>query len=198
MTRVLLLVLVLAAVSGASLWLITRQPATNLPVYWSVPDFTLVAASGKPFSRSDVAGNVWVADFIFTHCAGTCPVMSVQMARVDQELAKRLGATPPVRLVSISVDPDRDTPAVLDDYSRKFGASERWSFLTGEREKIIELTKGFKLASGEEPSNEIVHSSKLVLVDRQNRIRGFYDGVEQASVDQLIADATALARERVP
>ena len=197
MTRVLLLVLVLASVSGASIWLITRQPSTNLPVYWSVPDFELVAANGKPFSLADVTGHVWVADFIFTHCAGTCPVMSVQMARVDQQLASKLGPTPPVRLVSISVDPERDTPAVLADYARKFEASERWNFLTGAKETIMELAaKGFKLASGEEPSNEIVHSSKLVLVDRQNRVRGFYDGIDQASVDQLIADAVALAGER--
>jgi protein SCO1/2 len=196
MTRVLLLVLVLASVSGASLWLITRQPAAaGLPTYWAVPDFDLVATSGKPLSRRDLANQVWIADFIFTHCAGTCPAMSLQMARVDRELAGKLGPGAPVRLVSFTVDPERDTQPVLDEYARKFEASERWTFVTGAREKIVALAvDGFKLAAGE-PSNDFLHSSKLVLIDRQGQIRGFYDGVDTSAVDRLIADAVALARE---
>ena len=160
----------------------TRRLGASPVVLGTLPAFTLTDQRGQPFGTRDVAGKVWVANFIFTACQQACPLLSERMAEVGRR-ARHLG--PDFHLVSISVDPERDTPAVLADYARKFEASERWNFLTGAKEKIIEaaVVDGFKVGAGKERVAgadggadfwEIFHGENLVLVDRQLRIRGYF------------------------
>lgn len=192
-----LLAAVILGVAGFALWWWLAPPPAELPVVATVPEFTLVDRDGQPFGRGDLSGAPWVADFIFTRCAAICPRMTRQMSGVAEALAGT-----PIEIVSISVDPEHDTPEVLDAWARQFGAGESWHFLTGENEAIYDLArKGFLLAVDPSPPAEleaengpIVHSTRFVLVDSEGQIRGYYDAFEQASVERLVADARRLLR----
>lgn len=167
-------------------------PNTPLITFGQVPEFSLTSEQNQPFSRSDLSGKVWVADFVFTSCAGPCPIMARRMA----DLQEALSGANDLRLVSFTVDPERDTPEVLRAYGQRFGAqADRWTFLTGDRQTIYELSiHGFKLGVGEDPADEslILHSTKFVLVDRQYHIRGYYDGTDAKDVARLITDVRRL------
>lgn len=172
--------------------------AEPLPVLFSLPPFTLTDQDARPFGSEQLVGRVWVADFIFTECPGMCPILSRRMAAL-QDALRGDPAFDDVRLVSFSVDPETDTPEVLRAYADRHGAEPgRWSLLTGSREAIWELSKeGFRLAVAESPGSEegpFLHSGKLVLVDRESRIRGYYDGLEPQSQAALLADLRQLAR----
>ncbi|MEX2264941.1 MAG: SCO family protein [Bryobacteraceae bacterium] len=164
--------------------------STPLPVYGATSDFELTAQTGEKFSREALDGKIWVADFIFTSCAGPCPRMSSQMRQV-QSLVARI---PDVRLVSFTVDPERDTPEVLAEYAKRYRAEPgRWHFLTGDRETLHRLKLDtFKLGSVDGNLN---HSTRFVLVDRRGRIRGYYGTMEDGFIPQLVRDIRALARE---
>jgi cytochrome oxidase Cu insertion factor (SCO1/SenC/PrrC family) len=172
-----------------------------LPVLGAVPDFTLTERSGQPFSLNDLLGQIWVVDFIFTNCAGTCPIMTTAMTEIQQTaLAEKLDD---VKLVSITVDPERDTPEVLQRFANGYGAlKDRWYFLTGDGAAIQQLAnKGFLLSaatSGGSAEEPIIHSNRFVLVDRQGRIRGYYDGTDEEGVAQLLKDLKKLYREATP
>lgn len=182
------------AVAGAH-WFREASSAARqaeLPVYGTLPEFELVERGGESVSLASLRGKVWVADFIFTHCAGPCPLLSSRMSRL-QEAVRELDG---VRLVSFSVDPDRDTPAVLAEYARRYQADiERWLFLTGPKEPLYRLVgEGFRLAveEGGPQAGLITHSTRFVLVDQQGRIRGYYDGAEPGTADALLPDIRAL------
>jgi protein SCO1/2/putative membrane protein len=176
------------------------QPATSLDDFGPLPDFHLVERSGTSVSRQDLAGKTWVAAFVFTRCAGPCTQISGSMA----QLQSRLAEVPNARLVSFSVDPEFDTPTVLTSYAQRFGADPgRWFFVTGEPRNVYELLRqGFKVGveptQGEErkPGNEVIHSTKLVLVDGAGHIRGYYDGTDQKGLDELVEQVPHLAREQ--
>ena len=174
-----------------------RQPA--VPVLGQVPGFDLVERSGRTLGLEALEGRAWVADFIFTSCAGVCPAMTARMARLRHEVP------PEVRLVSFTVDPGHDTPDVLADYARGFGADSTWLFLTGPRDAIHDLaTDGFKLAALELPPGEqsadgpFLHSSKFVLVDARARIRGYYDSADEQAMTALGADLARVVAEPAP
>lgn len=170
------------------------RPSTTLPTYGMVPTFTLTDETGLPFESARLSGHVWIADFIFTSCAGQCPQMTEAMRHLQRRLPSE------VRSVSITVDPTRDTPTVLHQYAKNVGADpNRWHFLTGESASIEQLAKeGFLLsyAEGVGPKEPIAHSVRLVLVDRQGTIRGYYDGTDPKAVQQLLKDAKALWQNR--
>lgn len=170
---------------------IANQPAID--VYGQVPQFTLLRESGDTFSLSALKGRVWVADFIFTRCAGPCPRMTRRMA----ELQREFGAQANVRFVSISVDPEYDTPEVLREYANAHGADPaQWAFLTGDPDRIQKLSiEGFKLGLGTDDENEhfILHSTRFVLVDGKARIRGYYDESDPENMKKLVADIRKLA-----
>jgi protein SCO1/2 len=175
------MVFLLAACSG---------PA-SLPDYSVVPDFRLTERSGREVARQDLDGQVWVADFIFTRCAGICPAMSENMRKLQGRLPKE------IRLVSFSVDPYNDTPEVLTEYANRYGADpERWWFLTGDPKAIQDLSVGgFKLgldATGGTEAEPITHSSRFVLVDQAGHIRGYYGTEDADALDRLTADAKKL------
>jgi len=188
------LILVLGAVA---LW---SGDGDEFPVIGTVPDFKLIDSAGNAVTRADFAGRVWVADFIFTHCFGVCPILSARMAELQRSLADR---QLDVQLVSISVDPARDSPEALAEYAGRFGAdSARWTFLTGERNALYDLIgKGFLLSVSERSPEQaggsgdlITHSDRLVLVDRDAKIRGYYHGTDRGDVDRLIEDLEKITR----
>lgn len=163
---------------------------------WPLPDFSLTERSGKEVTLADLKGKVWVADFFYTTCPGPCPMLTSRLSALHE----KLGSDPDVRLVSISTDPEKDTPEVLKLYAEKFRASDRWLFLTGDKPRIFDLAnKGFKLSVTEDPAasaEPITHSTKLALVDCDGVVRGFYDGLDEEGVDRLLRDVRALVRGR--
>lgn len=160
---------------------------SRLPILAELPEFTLIERSGHPLSLKDLRGKVWVADFIFTYCGGPCPIMTHRMRQLQDILLR--DRMEKVMCVSISVDPQRDTPAVLRDYAAKHSASPtRWQFLTGDEKAIRSLAlDGFKLAVEEGTSGEgPLHSSRFVLIDRAGRIRGYYRALSAEEEDDLV------------
>ena len=160
-----------------------------------LPDFALTAVTVdgiSPFDRRALRGRAWIANFVFTRCAGPCPLLTANMAALQKRLPKSIG------LLSFTVDPDHDSPEVLALYARKFAADpQRWFFLTGEKAEIIRLVRdGFLLSVAEDaaaaPGERVAHSTKFVLVDADARVRGWYDGDDPASLDGLAADAKKL------
>jgi protein SCO1 len=163
----------------------------SLAVYGEVADFRLIDHQGRELGLPDLRGKVWVADFIFTSCGGICPVMSKNMAMLHRSF--RLEDD--VAFVSISVNPEQDSPHVLLDYAKRYTDDMKgWIFLTGSRQDITSLAVGsFRLGSIEEP---VFHSAKFVLVDRYHRIRGYYDGTDTEAVRTLFHDLAQLKAER--
>ena len=164
---------------------------TPLEVFGEIPRFELTAQDGKSFDSHALAGKIWVADFIYTTCPGPCPRMTSQMREVQDAVS----TLPDVRLVSFSIDPANDTPAVLAAYAKQHGASpEMWYFLTGQVATLQTLDRdAFKLGNID---GTLQHSTRFVLVDRHGRVRAYYDTSDAASISKLIADVRALARER--
>ncbi|HYA18386.1 MAG TPA: SCO family protein [Bryobacteraceae bacterium] len=160
-----------------------------LPVYGQIPGFVLTNQQGHMFDRHRLDGHVWIADFIYTHCEGPCPRMSSHMHQLQDKVAKD------VKLISFSVDPERDTPPVLEDYAKQFGADEdHWNFLTGDAQVLNMLDHdAFKLGS---LGAGMDHSTRFVLVDRKGQIRGYYGIAEGDPVEKLAHDAAALEKEQ--
>lgn len=168
-----------------------------LPRRFEVPKFMLTERSGQPFDSASLRGKVWVADFFFTTCPGTCLLLSHRLKEI--QAAEKSGD---VRFVSITTDPANDTPEALRKYADSLGADARWFFLTGPRTAIFELSiAGFKLAladaTGVDAKEKYIHSTKLVLVDRHGWIRGYYDGVggRADEKERLLADIQRLLHE---
>ena len=194
-----LIALLLLPVIGILATCFENGPARSkaLPLYGNVGEFALTEASGKPVTLADLRGKVWIASFIFTHCGGSCPIMTHHLAKAQGELPAR----DDLKLVSISVDPDRDTPAVLTKYAAENRADRsRWLFLTGGKKEIQRLARdAFKLAvdaTGGTTEEPIVHSSKLVLVDRTGAVRGYYDGLDVEVLHQLTRDVERVLAEK--
>ncbi|MDQ6861136.1 MAG: SCO family protein [Verrucomicrobiota bacterium] len=193
----LILIPVLTAVGLFSLRQaqVRRLAQRTISDYGSVPEFRLTNQNGQPFGSAELKGKIWIADFIFTSCPGPCPIISSRMAETQKPLEKS-----DVHLVSFTVDPATDTPEVLRDYAARLHAREgRWDFLTGPQDAIYNLSlNGFKLgvaASGDEPGVP-VHSTRVVLVDRFSKIRGYYDITAPDGVTKLLADTSHLLREQ--
>ncbi len=169
----------------------TRRDAP--PVLLTLPPFDLVDQAGKPFTQTSVKGRPWIADFIFTRCGSQCPAMTARLARLRRE------APPGTRLVSFTVDPTNDTPAVLAAYAKNVSAGPEWTFATGSRDALYGLaTDGFKLAVMAVPDpgpqqDPFLHSTKFVLVDGEGNVRGFYDSTDEKDMEQLVADLGALS-----
>lgn len=197
------LALILAGVAGAGIWRLLRAgaPEPALPFLGTLPGFSLVERSGKTVTATDLAGRVWVADFIFTRCPGMCPALTTTLAALLRRLEAQAG--PNVTAVSFTVDPSRDDPPTLRGYAERFGADPtRWLFLTGERAAVERLVRdGFRLSIAELPPGEreqspepITHSDRFVLVDAGLNIRGYYHATDPEAVAQLERDLIRLAR----
>ena len=174
------------------------RPAALLPDRGGLPDFALIDHHGQPVTRAQLAGSVWVADFIFTRCAGQCPLMSAQMAKL-QEAFRGL---PNVQLISFSVDPSHDRPGVLARYAHAYHAQEpRWRFVTGAESAIVRLAQeGFRLGVGKDGSaaEPITHSVRFVLVDQAGHLRGDYDATDPQAMRRLEDDVRRLSEIPAP
>jgi protein SCO1/2 len=174
-----------------------HKPVESLPVYHSVTPFELTERSGRVVTMADLRGKISVFDFIFTRCPGPCLTLTTRMYEL-QNIVKKA----PVQLVSISIDP-YDTPEVLTKYAKKADAwGDRWWFLTGPEQAIHALSKNVFLLPVEKNPKEVVekegeylHSGKLILVDAQGVIRGYYDGLDPTVVPRISADIGRLIKE---
>ena len=153
------------------------------------PKFQLTTQDGAPFDSQSLTGHVWVADFVYTTCTGPCPMMSSQMRQIQSLTAE----TPDVKLVSITVDPQHDTPAVLAEYAKHFKYdAARWVFLTGDQPTLNTAGLGFKLNSVD---GSTTHSTRFALVDRRQQIRGYYLSSEDGFIQRLLHDIRQMERE---
>ena len=166
---------------------VLRHP---LPVLGKVSDFTLYDSDAREFSLNKLNGKVFVTDFIFTTCGSICPLMSQNMASVYRSFIAHNDA----RFVSITVNPEYDSPEILTQYARRYRAdTQKWYFLTGSRATIENLAiKSFKLGSVKEP---LFHSGYFVLVDKKSQIRGYYEGTQTTEIRRLLADIARLLVE---
>jgi len=176
----------------------TSSPADDLG---AVADFALTEQSGKTITLKDLRGKVWVASFLFTRCCTGCPRISADLLQLQKDLANTEG----VLIVSFTVDPEHDTPSVLKAYADSLGAdAKRWLFLTGKQPEIYRLIKdsfhlGVEQNQGEarKPGNEVTHSNRLIVVDRQGHIRGWdFDGTNPEALPRLKQRIDELLREK--
>jgi len=186
----------------------------KLDVYGEVPDFALTERSGRRITRVDLLRKVWIANFIYTQCTETCPLQTARLAQFQAEFA----GEEHLRLVSVTVDPERDSPAALARYAERYAADPvRWLFLTGDKRAIYRLAKdGFRLGVVDPDDQQaggvlqllgprpalathgskglIIHSSRLVLVDRQARIRAYHLPNDEQSLERLRRNVRILLR----
>jgi protein SCO1 len=190
---------VILGVIGAFIWSQAREKP--LPVYGAVPDFTFTNQFGAVVSSAALRGQVWIGDIIFTRCPLQCIKLTRNLAALQSELSPDL----PVRLITLTADPEYDTPPVLLRYAQNNGAEPgRWHFLTGPKSEINRLAvEGLKfvvleksLETRESPNDLFIHSGKFVLVDKSGRVRGWFDGDEAETRPQLVAAVKSLLRER--
>jgi len=179
------------------------QPQPPMDVLESTPAFQLTDQSGGDFVSQSLAGHVTLLDFIYTHCTDACPLLSATFQEAQRKLAedKLLGSQ--VMLVSLSVDPQRDTPPVLAEYGQQFQANPRaWKMLTGDWDQVYDVVTGFKVATrpprpaaeAPEPGGtELTHTTAVLLIDQQLQVRAYLDG-QDATADDLITAARRLIK----
>lgn len=184
------------------------RPRPPLPVLGHVPSFRLVDEKDAPFTSEAMLGHVSVVDFIFTRCPSACPRLTATMARLESRLQQSgsSGQSWPtardVRLVSISVDPENDTPAVLADYAAKANADlNRWTFATGPADDVSRaVVLGFKVSAAKVARQagdyDVIHGNWLVLVDRKGDFRGYYQVEGDKDFDALLGDVKRVEREK--
>lgn len=194
-------VLAAALVAIALLYVQTRQSRSYLPEYFAVLPFTLTNQAGREITLRDFQNKVWLADIIFTRCAGPCPRMTDEMAK----LAAKFSAESDLKFATLTTDPDYDTPAVLKRYAEKFEADPaRWHFLTGTKAAIKAVAQdSLKLGSEEkDPAHQqnendlFIHSTVFVLIDKTGKIRGFYESLEPGFQEKISADIRSLLQEK--
>ncbi len=157
-----------------------------------IPEFTFTNQEGNPVGRKEMEGKVTIVDFFFTSCPSICPVMSKEMERVNDMFREE----PKVQIMSISIDPEYDTPQILKTYADEHNAiSGKWHFLTGPKDVTYQLARcGFVLPTldGNGVPDDFVHSDKFILIDELGRIRGYYSGTNREDVDLLMLETKVL------
>jgi protein SCO1/2 len=181
------------------------NPKWNQPkmdtVFHTIPNWKLTDENGVEFLGETLKGRIYVADFFFTRCESICPKMSTQLTRVQDVFSSEEN----VQLASFSVDPSHDSPEVMKEYAKKYDAKAgKWHFLTGTKTQIYPLAvKGYyvPVADASEydkavknPDETFIHSEKLILIDKEGHIRGFYDGTNKKDVDRLILEIRVLLK----
>lgn len=163
---------------------------------YTLPAFTFVNQDSAVVTEQTVNGKIFVTDFFFTSCPSICPKMKKEMLRVYDKYKDNNE----VAILSFSIDPTRDTVAKLKNYTQKLGIenSSKWSLLTGNKDSIYATAKHFLISAAEDPNapGGHVHSGNFILVDKQKRLRGYYDGTDSKSVDKLLTDMDLLLNEK--
>ncbi|MGP8020215.1 MAG: SCO family protein [Limisphaerales bacterium] len=162
-------------------------------------NFTLTDRTERAVTRSDLNGKILVVDFLFTSCSLTCPAVNSQMAQIQQLTTNQ----PDVKLVSLTVDPRDDTPAVLEKYGERFGADpNRWLFLTGDKAQLYDLIGTSFLASDTNdafsymPGN-FAHTERIAVVDAHGRLQGYFDGLNQNTATAVASEITKLRNQNL-
>ncbi len=181
----------------------TRRARAPLPVLYSIPSWALTDQRSAPFGTAQLQGHSYVVDFVFTTCLSACPILSARMASLQPRIERIAGAP---RLVSITVDPQNDTPERLQTYARRFRAREgTWTFVTGPEASVLGvLEHGFRVAVESPPRGphgefnplDLAHSNRFLLIDGRGRLRGTYAADQNTEIDRLVADLALLSTER--
>ncbi len=172
-----------------------REVSGNDTVYHAIADFKFIDQDSNEVTNDTYKGKIYVADFFFTSCRTICPIMKTQMLRVydsiqnDQE----------VMLLSHTIDPEYDTVGLLHDYAKRLGVeSKKWHFVTGNKDEIYKLAQTSYFSTALEDNSEpdgFIHSGAFLLIDKERRIRGKYDGTKEEDVNRLLADIQRLKTE---
>ena len=167
-------------------------------IYHTIPDFQFVNQDSAFVTQDTFKDKIYIADFFFTTCPTICPIMKTQMLRVYEKFKDNQE----VGILSHTLDSKHDTVAVLHDFADRLGVSSKtWHFVTGPQEDIYEIGQSSYMVTAREDPNEpggILHSGAFLLVDKQRRIRGIYDGTKAEEVDELLKDINILLNEYAP
>jgi len=183
-----------------ALFIRAQAQKSNLPHLGQVQPFQLTNQLGQTTALRDLQGKVWVGDIIFTRCGGPCPKMTEEMSKLE----KTLPPDSSLRFVTLTTDPENDTPSLLKSYGEKFGADfSRWIFLTGTKAEIKKLAvESWKLPAFEKDKSEresvndlFVHSTYFVLIDKSGTMRGVYESLEPGFQEKIRADIQSLLKE---
>lgn len=158
---------------------------TALPVYGEVPDFQLTDSEGRKFDDEKLRGKPWIASFLFTRCKGQCPLMVSQLSRISRKI-------PNARFFSVTSDPVYDNPGVIKKYMETQNGPSNWVFAGGEKSEIEKITNAFMMTS---PGNPEIHSTRFVLIDADNKIRGFYDSQQPAEMNAIVEDVRGMIKQ---
>lgn len=189
----------------------TDKPARYLPIYGektyeskngkidtsyhTIPKFSFINQDGQTVTEKTLDGSVYVTDFFFTTCHSICPIMSTQMERVNT----RFKDNPEVKFLSHTVDPEIDTVEQLKSYAIKHNAdAKQWMFVTGDKKELYGIARTGYLLNAEEGDggpDDFIHTQNFALIDKDKRIRGFYDGTDSLEINQLIKDIDLLLKE---
>jgi protein SCO1/2 len=175
------------AVASASA--VAQLADRRLPILSDVPPFAFTNIDGRSIDPSALRGHVWIADFIFTRCQTMCPITTARM----NGLRRSIRSTE-IRFVSFSIDPEHDTPAVLQAYAVRWNADPRWLLLSPPADKVTEFATAMNVPFERTamPLEPIMHSTLFFLIDQRGRLRGQYGSLDDAAVRRLVADATLL------
>lgn len=218
--RSIVFVLVIAVIAITLFYVNTTSKEKYLPVYNPIdlsPDvvdssllrvgvghkigaFEFTNQNGKIISDKDLEGKIYVAEYFFTTCGTICPIMNKQMQRVQKAYAKRND----FKILSFTVDPETDNVAQMKKYATEHHVDDaQWWFLTGDKDKLYDLArKSFFVLKPAEAENvgdagsDFIHTNNFVLIDKNKKIRGYYNGIEKQSVDSLIIDIETLFKEK--
>ena len=169
------LVILIVLAFPSVLWAHDAQSDSRLPVIGPAPPFTLTSQDGTPVALADLRGKVVAVTFIYTECPDICPMLTQKMVQVQDELGTDFGKK--VAFVSISLDPEHDTPEVLKDYAQFWGAKpEGWSFLTGSLDAVRDVTRRYGVFLSKKEDGSVEHSQLTTLVDADGKIRVQYLG----------------------
>lgn len=166
-------------------------PVTDSTQHY-IPEFSFTNQEGKSIGRAEMEGKITIVDFFFTSCPSICPLMSKEMERVNDMFREE----PKVQIMSVSIDPEFDTPAVLKEYAAEHNAIPgKWHFLSGPKDETYQLARcGFVIPTidGKGEPDDFVHTDKFILVDDLGRIRGYYSGTNREAVDLLMLETKVL------
>lgn len=161
-----------------------------------IPPFRFTSQDGKEVTDKDFEGKVYIVDFFFSRCPDICPTMTAELVRVQEAFKD----AEEVKMLSFSVDPAHDSVEVLKEYATKFAINtKQWSLVTGDKKEIYNMARCGYFISARENSSPIavdfVHSDKVVLIDKEKRIRGYYSGTSRKEIDRLITEIQILLKE---
>lgn len=195
-----LLVLVVAT---ASVLATACQAQPQMDVFGAMPDFELTDQAGATVTSQSLTGKVTLLDFVYTHCTDACPLLSATFQETQRKIAEDKALASKIQLVSLSVDPQHDTPIVMAEYARQFKADpSSWEMLTGDWDQVYDVVTGFKVATrpprppADAPApggTELTHSTRVILIDPQLQVRAYLEG-QDATADDLIKAARRLLK----